>query len=205
RRRAGTAGRASRCRTSRSRSASRRRTPPSCKRTACTATSRWSTSSSPEPAPTATPSSASTATLLSGTASAPGSAAPSETTKRSKGVSHDVPDPQPAPPPPPRAGPPGATAVVAALLVNIFERKGEERSPFVRLVDVGEDDTDPAKWGTNWPAEYDSYKRTALTTRTQFGGHGGSEAMPAEKIERDPWLKRMFLGYAVSIDYRDRR
>src|SRR5215470_5163680 len=99
----------------------------------------------------------------------------------------------------------GATAVVAALLVNIFERKGEERSPFVRLVDVGEDDTDPAKWGTNWPAQYDSYLRTAETTRTKYGGHGGSEAMPAEKIERDPWLKRMFLGYAFSIDYRDRR
>src|SRR5262249_26629314 len=99
----------------------------------------------------------------------------------------------------------GATAVAVALLVNIFERKAEEHSPFVRLVDVGEDDTDPAKWGTNWPAEYDGYKRTAITTRTRFGGHGGSEAMPEEKIERDPWLKRMFLGYAVSIDYRDRR
>jgi nitrite reductase (cytochrome c-552) len=32
-----------------------------------------------------------------------------------------------------------------------------------------------------------------------------SEALPAEKIERDPWLKRMFAGYAFSIDYRDRR
>ena len=68
-----------------------------------------------------------------------------------------------------------------------------------------EDDTDPRYWGVNWPKEYDSYKRTALTTRTRFGGHGGSEAMPEEKIERDPWLKRMFLGYAFSIDYRDRR
>ncbi|MFP6643676.1 MAG: ammonia-forming cytochrome c nitrite reductase subunit c552 [Candidatus Latescibacterota bacterium] len=43
-----------------------------------------------------------------------------------------------------------------------------------------------------------------MSTRTRFGGHGGSEALPAEKIERDPWL-RMFLGYAFSIDYRDRR
>jgi nitrite reductase (cytochrome c-552) len=59
--------------------------------------------------------------------------------------------------------------------------------------------------GPNWPKQYDAYKRTALTTRTRFGGHGGSEAMPDEKIERDPWLKRMFLGYAFSIDYRDRR
>jgi nitrite reductase (cytochrome c-552) len=73
------------------------------------------------------------------------------------------------------------------------------------VVDVGEADTDPAKWGLNWPAQLDGYKRTATTTRTRFGGHGGNEAMPEEKIERDPWLKRMFLGYAFSIDYRDRR
>ena len=97
------------------------------------------------------------------------------------------------------------TFLVTALLVNIFERKSEARNPYVLLEQVGEDDTDPAKWGVNWPREYDSYKRTAITTRTRFGGHGGSEALPAEKIERDPWLKRMFLGYAFSIDYRDRR
>jgi nitrite reductase (cytochrome c-552) len=97
------------------------------------------------------------------------------------------------------------TAGAVALLTNIFERKSEQRSPYVRLVEVGEDDTDPAKWGRNWPAQYDSYKRTALRTSTRFGGHGGSEALPEEKIDRDPWLKRMFQGYAFSIDYRDRR
>jgi nitrite reductase (cytochrome c-552) len=98
-----------------------------------------------------------------------------------------------------------ATAGITALLMNIFERKAEQRTPYVRLVEVGEDDTDAAKWGKNWPAQFDSYRRTAITTRTRFGGHGGNEALPAEKIERDPWLKRMFLGYAFSIDYRDRR
>ncbi len=98
-----------------------------------------------------------------------------------------------------------ATAGVTALLVNVFERKEEGRNPYVLLKPVTEDDTDPAKWGVNWPRQYDSYLRTAITTRTRFGGHGGSEAMPAEKLERDPWLKRMFLGYAFSIDYRDRR
>jgi nitrite reductase (cytochrome c-552) len=98
-----------------------------------------------------------------------------------------------------------ATALVTALLVNIFERKSEARDPYVRLVEVTEDTTDPAKWGVNWPKQYDSYLLTAQTTRTRFGGHGGSEALPEEKIARDPWLKRMFLGYAFSIDYRDRR
>jgi len=96
-------------------------------------------------------------------------------------------------------------AALTALLVNIFQKKAEQRTPYVRLVEVGEDDTDPSKWGRNWPAQYDGYKRTAIRTQTRFGGHGGSEALPGEKIERDPWLKRMFLGYAFSIDYRDRR
>ncbi len=96
-------------------------------------------------------------------------------------------------------------AGLTALLTNIFERKAEQRTPYVRLVEVGENDTDPAKWGKNWPAQYDSYRRTALTTKTRFGGHQGSEALPEEKIARDPWMKRMFAGYAFSIDYRDRR
>lgn len=98
-----------------------------------------------------------------------------------------------------------ASAGVGALLVSITRHKTEAKNTFVRLVEVGEDDTDPSKWAANWPAQYDSYKRTAQKTSTRYGGHGGSEAMPEEKIERDPWLKRMFLGYAFSIDYRDRR
>jgi len=98
-----------------------------------------------------------------------------------------------------------AAAGLTALLTNIFERKAEQRTPYVRLVEVGEDDTDPAKWGKNWPAQFDSYQRTALSTKTRFGGHQGSESLPEEKIARDPWLKRMFAGYAFSIDYRDRR
>lgn len=97
------------------------------------------------------------------------------------------------------------TVAVLALLTNIFERKSEGLERFVQLVEVTEDDTDPAKWGKNWPSQYGSYLKTALPTKTRFGGHGGSEALPEEKIERDPWLKRMFLGYAFSIDYRDRR
>ena len=98
-----------------------------------------------------------------------------------------------------------ATAGITALLLNVAERKAEERTPFVRLVEVDEDTTDPAKWGVNWPKQYDTYRLTVQHTKTRYGGHGGSEALPEEKIERDPWLKRMFLGYAFSIDYRDRR
>jgi nitrite reductase (cytochrome c-552) len=98
-----------------------------------------------------------------------------------------------------------ATFLITALLMNIFDRKMEAKNPYVLLEKVTENDTDPAKWGVNWPRQYDAYKLTATSTRTRFGGHGGSEALPEQKIDRDPWLKRMFLGYAFSIDYRDRR
>ena len=98
-----------------------------------------------------------------------------------------------------------ASALVTALLVNIVERKSEAQNTYVQMEAVTEDTTDPAVWGANWPKQYDSYKLTATATRTRFGGHGGREALPEQKIERDPWLKRMFLGYAFSIDYRDRR
>jgi nitrite reductase (cytochrome c-552) len=96
-------------------------------------------------------------------------------------------------------------AAATAIVLNVAERKAEGRQPWIRNVEVTEDTTDPAVWGKNWPRQYDSYLLTAQATRTRFGGHGGSEALPAEKIDRDPWLKRMFLGYAFSIDYRDRR
>lgn len=98
-----------------------------------------------------------------------------------------------------------AAVAAAALLTNVFDRKQEAKATTTRLVEVTQDTTDPAQWGVNWPKQYDGYLMTAQTTRTRFGGHGGSEAMPQEKMDRDPWLKKMFLGYAFAIDYRDRR
>ena len=95
-----------------------------------------------------------------------------------------------------------AALLIAALLTNIFERKQEAKNPYVRLVEVTEETTDPAPWGMNWSREHDDYLRTVDTTRTRFGG---SEALPEQKIERDPWLKRLFAGYAFALDYRDRR
>jgi nitrite reductase (cytochrome c-552) len=121
----------------------------------------------------------------------------------------------PTPSPAPRRGRwilPVAIAVtavaafgLAALLMNVTRRKEEARHAHVLLKQVTDDDTDPKVWSVNWPKQYESYLLTAQSTRTRFGGHGGSEALPEAKIERDPWLKRMFAGYAFAIDYRDRR
>jgi nitrite reductase (cytochrome c-552) len=100
-----------------------------------------------------------------------------------------------------------ATAMVAGLLVNIFERKQEARNPFPKLVEVGEDDVDARKWGTNWPRQYDGYRRTSEPTATRFGGGliGPEGGLPPQKSARDPWLKRIFAGYLFAVDFRDRR
>lgn len=102
----------------------------------------------------------------------------------------------------------GATVAIIALLGNIMERKQEARQPFLRVVDVTEETVDPKIWGQNWPFQYDTYAKTSESTTTRYGGRGmgASDAGPAEqKIDRDPWLRRIFSGYAFSIDYRDRR
>jgi nitrite reductase (cytochrome c-552) len=91
---------------------------------------------------------------------------------------------------------------VTALLVTIFEHRQEARTPFVRLVEVNEVSTDPVPWGTNWPNQFDGYRRTVDTVETEYGG---SSAMPASKLEANPWLRRLYAGYAFSIDYREAR
>ena len=89
-----------------------------------------------------------------------------------------------------------------ALLVNIFERKQEARTPFVKIVEVSEVSTDPEPWGLNFPVQYESYKRSVDSERTEYGGNN---SLPPSKLEKDPWLKRLFAGYAFSIDYREAR
>ena len=108
-----------------------------------------------------------------------------------------------------------ATIAIAALLVNIFERRQEARNPFFRVVDITDDTEDPAVWGQNFPLQYDSYRRTVDMQRTRYGG---SEALPQSpregdsrsvvsqsKIEEDPRLKTMWAGYALSVDFREER
>jgi nitrite reductase (cytochrome c-552) len=108
-----------------------------------------------------------------------------------------------------------AAAGALALLVNIFERKQEARTQFVKVVEIAPDTQDPAVWGLNFPLQYEGYRRTVDQQRTRFGG---SEAVPRSptdadprsvvaqsKIEEDPRLKTMWAGYAFSKDFREER
>lgn len=92
------------------------------------------------------------------------------------------------------------TFLLTALLTNIMERKREAQQVGFKLVNVDEDTVDPAIWGQNFPRQYDSYRRTVDTVRTRYGG---SEAF--SRLDLDPRLKRIFAGYAFSIDYREER
>ncbi len=93
-----------------------------------------------------------------------------------------------------------ATLVVAWVLITMFTHKQDAKQPFVRVVEVDELTTDPEPWGQNWPHQFDGWKSTAGDAF-----YGGSSAMPQSKLESQPWLKRLYAGYAFSIDYREAR
>jgi hypothetical protein len=63
-----------------------------------------------------------------------------------------------------------ATIGVVALLVNIFGRRQEARVPFVRLVEVDEQTTDPAPWGIDSPSHTVATrgKRSAVLENARF-------------------------------------
>ena len=108
-----------------------------------------------------------------------------------------------------------AAAGVTALLVNIMERKQEAKNPFFRVVELTDETEDSAIWGKNFPLQYDGYLRTVDQQRTKYGGsealpHSPTEADPRSvvaqsRLEEDPRLKRMWAGYAFSVDFRKKR
>ncbi len=94
----------------------------------------------------------------------------------------------------------GATAGIAYLLFNIYQRKEEGKQHFFKLVELDEDTIDPALWGKNFPRQYDGYKKTTELYQPKVGG---SEVI--DRLEADPNLKKLFAGYAFSIDFRKAR
>lgn len=104
---------------------------------------------------------------------------------------------------------------VSALLVTIVQRKEEARTPYLQVVELTDDTTDPEIWGKNFPLQYDRYIRTVDQVRTRYGG---SEAIPREptdadprsvvaqsRLDQDPRLRMFWAGYAFSHDFREER
>jgi nitrite reductase (cytochrome c-552) len=106
------------------------------------------------------------------------------------------------------------TIGIAAVLVNIFERKQEARNLFFRVVELTDDTEDPAVWGKNFPLQYDAYLRTVDQQRTRYGGSEAIRHLPAQLDPRssvaqnkldDTRLKTMWAGYPFSTDFREER
>lgn len=92
-------------------------------------------------------------------------------------------------------------AGLAALLINIQQRKAESVEYPLRVVQVAEDELDPAVWGQNFPRQYDSFMRTEDDTiSTPYGG-----SVPYSKLERYPAMVRLWAGYAFAIDHNEER
>ncbi len=93
------------------------------------------------------------------------------------------------------------TAALVALLVNIFERKQEAVQGPLRVVEVAADELDPAVWGKNFPNHYDRFMRTQEDYgKTPYGGSN-----PYSKLDAYPVMKRLWAGYAFSIDHNEER
>lgn len=91
-------------------------------------------------------------------------------------------------------------AAVGALLLNIQSRKAEA-AVNTHLVEIANDELDPAIWGQNFPRQYDTFIKTQDDTiSTPFGG-----SVKYSKLERYPAMVRIWAGYAFSIDHNEER
>jgi nitrite reductase (cytochrome c-552) len=93
------------------------------------------------------------------------------------------------------------TFLITSLLMNISDRQREAAQYPLRIVEIAEDEIDPAVWGINFPVHYDRF----MMTETNYGRtpYGGSE--PYSKLEAYPAMVRLWAGYAFSRDHNEER
>ncbi|MEI6512558.1 MAG: ammonia-forming cytochrome c nitrite reductase subunit c552 [bacterium] len=90
---------------------------------------------------------------------------------------------------------------IAAMLLNIRQHKYEAAQYPLKVFSISDNELDPAVWGRDFPREYDTFKMTSDTTfKTPYGG-----SVPYSKLERVPAMKRIWAGYAFSIDHNEER
>lgn len=90
---------------------------------------------------------------------------------------------------------------VGFLLTNITRQQVEGEQYPLRVVEIGEDEIDPAVWGQNFPQHYDRFMMTEIdTVRTPYGG-----SVPYDKIEEYPAMARLWAGYAFAIFHNEDR
>ncbi len=93
------------------------------------------------------------------------------------------------------------TAGIAALLINIQSRQQEAAVRPAQIIPIAADELDPAVWGMNFPAQYDSFRMTEI----DYGStpYGGSTVY--SKLERYPAMVRLWAGYAFGKGHDEER
>ncbi len=90
---------------------------------------------------------------------------------------------------------------IAALLLNISEKKAQGRQYPLMLNQVTDDNVDFEVWGKNFPSHLEAYKSMAQNnTPTEFGG-----SQPYSKLLRDTAMTELWAGYPFSLDFNEER
>ena len=106
------------------------------------------------------------------------------------------------------------TMGMTALLVNILERQTEGEQYAYTNVQLDEKSYDPAVWGQNFPLQYQGWLKTNEMVPTTHGGSKATDVLQADgstkvitpsRVEHDPRLTTMWLGYPFAVDYREAR
>lgn len=94
-----------------------------------------------------------------------------------------------------------AIIVLGLLSVSIMERRWEAQRPMMLVAPIDPWESDNAKWGQNYPRQYEAYLRTQITgTETKFGGTN-----LRDYLEEYPAQVILFAGYGFSKDYLQAR
>jgi nitrite reductase (cytochrome c-552) len=91
--------------------------------------------------------------------------------------------------------------ILGLLASSIMERRAEAVFAYQPVVDYANWEPRNEIWGTNFPRQYESYKRTADTTfRSKYNG----SAM-IDMLEVDPRMVVLWAGYGFAKDYNQGR
>ncbi len=96
----------------------------------------------------------------------------------------------------------GIAVMVIGVAGGVMVTKGMRPPAYEKpeLPALPEDETDPAVWGKYYPRHYDSYKRGYQVFETKYGGSD-----KFSKLEKEPYLRRVFAGFGFSEDYNEDR
>jgi nitrite reductase (cytochrome c-552) len=93
-----------------------------------------------------------------------------------------------------------ATFLLGLLAASILQRREEARQK-LPLREIAQWETDSARWGENYPREYEAYlEMSDDTTRTKYGG-----AVPRDYLAETPANVILFAGYGFAKEYRQAR